>query len=264
MKVSKLGLCCIAGILVIILCVNIIMKRINNYEIKHKDITVELIADKDGKVIISGYDGTGSIFKLNLSCDIEYVRLKDYYFIDFTDDNSQELCLEMSIWNSVSPDFNTIIIYDMKNGNMLFPTSGKSFIYDAYIERIEDDGVLRNAIMYSSYTKLEGVSIENERSIFAWKEDSFELLDYESKLLAQTDQYLVFLKKDSLNATLYYIEIVHPQTLETIQEFKLMLNKFNMIEKVRDQELVQLINDGSNDLYIYGYGIQYWEEAKFK
>lgn len=261
MKINKISTYCIVSAVILLCCFEIMNQNVDAQEMQYSDINVEMIADEDGMAIVSGHDSSGGTFQVKLNYHKDDVRLKNTYYIDFTDDNKEELCLEMNIWNSVSPDFNTIIIYDIENDKILFPTSDKSFIYNGYIDQRKDTDTVKNIIIYCSYTKLNGTSVEDESSIIAWNGDSFETLEYQNKLLVETDEYIVYYNKFSSNGVFSYkLIILDSKTLETIQELELKMEEAGITEKIRDHELVKRINDESYDLYIEGYGIQHWND----
>ena len=151
------------------------------------------------------------------------------------------MCLEINIRNSVSPDLNTILVYDVEDDKLLFPTNDKSFIYNGIITEHRYDGIMMNAIKYISYTKLNGISVEDESSIIIWGNESFKTLEYQNKLL-------------------------NPNTLEIIQELELKMDETKITEYINNQELVKRISDESYDLYVKENGIQHWDAllSKFK
>lgn len=166
-------------IAVILICCSCAINKVSDgKEIHYYNDLVEIIEDKDGMAIVSGQNRAGDRFSFKLDYARADVILKKAYLMDFTNKNSQELCLEMNIFNSISPDLNTILIYDMKNNNLLFPTPDKAFIYDGYIDQIEINHNKKNVIRYSSYTKINGTSIEDENSIIEWNGHSFTTLEY--------------------------------------------------------------------------------------
>lgn len=207
-----------------------------------------LTADDNGMAVVSGENSSGSMFQIRLNYKKDDINLRNTYFIDFTGDEKKELCLEMNIWNSVSPDLNTIVVYDMEKEEILFPTNDKSFIYDGTIGQ--------NAIEYTSYTKFNGITVEDEKSTIVWRNESFETLEYQNKLLIETDKYIVFYNKNSSDQKdRYKLVILDPNTLETMQEIELKMNEAEITENIKNHELVKRINNELYDVYIKGYGI---------
>lgn len=231
------------------------------------NIIVELTENENGMATLSGENNSGSIFQIVLNYDKEDVILRNTYFIDFKGDNKKELCLEINIRNSVSPDFNTILVYDVEDDKLLFPTNDKSFIYNGTITEHRYDGIMKNAIKYISYTKLNGISVEDESSVIIWGNESFQTLEYQNKLLTETDQYIVYYNKTSSKENeLYKLVILNPNTLEIIQELELKMDETKITEYINNQELVKRISDESYDLYVKENGIQQWDAqlSKFK
>lgn len=223
---------------------------------------VEIVEGENGMAVISGKNSSDGHFQIELNYAKADVILNHVYLKDFTNDNKKELCLEMNILNSISPDFNTILVYDMENDKVLFPTPDKSFIYDGYIDRVEIDYNVKEVIRYSSYTKINGIIIENENSVAGWNGDSFDTLEYYNKLLLETDEYIAFYKNSSIaNAAVFQMTVLDPHTLQVIQEIGFMTDEADITKKIKDDKLVVQASSGPYDLYVEGYGSLQWDRV---
>ncbi|MDL2302691.1 hypothetical protein LJC58_10145, partial [Lachnospiraceae bacterium OttesenSCG-928-D06] len=204
----------------------------DSQEVDKSEIMVEIIEGENGMAEIGGWDKSSSLFRIKLDYLLDDVKLNKFFFIDLTGDNKEELCLEMNIRNSISPDLTTILIYDVESENVLFPSLGESFIFNANIGQLKED-IKKNVIIYSNYTKINGVTIEDENSIIAWDGREFVHLEYQNKLLLETDEYLIFYKKLlSQGKSLNKLVVLDTNTLETIQEIELIMNEENIVKKI--------------------------------
>lgn len=253
-------------------CFYSIKKMTRNQSIYDYNNFVEVIEDKDRNAAISGQNRAGNPFQIRLDYAKTGVILRDAYLMDLTEDNIQELCLEMNFWSSASSDFKTFVICDMENQKILFPTPDKEFIYDGYIDNVKTDHGAQSVIRYTSYIKRidekgNSVLIADEDSVIAWNVDSFDTLEYQNKLLMENQEYLFFYKKISTNEIpLFKLVILEPYTLQTFQEIELKLDETSITEKIKNKELVSKIGNGNFDLYVEGYGPLYWDSTlkKFK
>lgn len=250
-------------IAVILICCSCTINKVSDCkDMDYYNDLVEIIEDKDGKAIVSGRNRAGNCFSFKLNYARADVILKKAYLMDFTNNNRQELCLELNVFNSVSPDLNTILIYDMENNKILFPTPDKAFVYDGYIDQIDIDHNKKNVIRYGSYTKINGTSLEDENSIIKWSGYSFTTLEYQNKLLVETDEYIVFYKKNSTkDGDLLKLQIFDANTLQAIQEIELRIDEASITEKITNCEFITLTDSESYNLYIDDFGYLYWNKA---
>lgn len=206
--------------------------------------------DHNGLALIVGTAKNDKSIQINLDYSSTDVILKNAYYLDLTEDGIDELCIELNIWNSVSPDMNTILIYDIENQNLLFPTDNKVFIYDGHI--------VDSTIQYKSFIKINGRSTEEEISTIRWNHNYFSTLGYDRKLLVEEKDYIIFYEKKGVsdNSNKFKILILDSNTLDMIQQIEVVLDKnININEKINDNELIML---SGGVLYIADYGELYW------
>lgn len=252
---------CIAVTVLFICCFFTIRNVADNKKIQYYNDFVKIIEDKDGMALVSGQNKSGNYFQIALNYAKTDVILKNAYLMPFANNNQQKLCLEMNIFNTVSPDLNTIIICDMDQGKILFPTPDITFIYDGSIEQVEIGQNTKTVIRYNSYTKINGTTIEDENSIVGWNGNSFETLEYRNKLLLETDEYIAFYKKVlDAKTNSFELLILDPLTLQAIQEINLRTNEVNITSKIKDHGFI-VRTSGSYDLYVEGYGKLYWDKT---
>lgn len=228
------------------------------------EIPITLQEDDQGNAVLTGQNRNGEDFYLPLDYPMAGVIVKDSYGTDLTGDSNDELCIELNIRNNISPDMTTLLVYDMDTQKPLFPSGKKPLIYDGEIADLGTGKIL----LYKEFEKINGIAVESEYAASKWNGTDFETFRYYQKLLAETDQYLLFYDNtdDLEENNAYKLSVVDPESLETIQEIKIIPDKeVDIVGKINQGVLVvadPTLDGETVDLFLEGYGILHWNEAE--